>query len=77
MPTHPDRAAGPRATRADDERLLSMLRQRNAGVTMPALAAALGVTKQRIDQLTGAVKRADLAESGEPRDAVLPSYWGR
>lgn len=68
--------SGPRATRADDERLLAALRMRTARLPHELIASRLGFSRRRVNSATSDIKRADIAESGEPRGQVAAAYWG-
>ncbi|MDN5568187.1 MAG: hypothetical protein L0G27_05480 [Paracoccus sp. (in: a-proteobacteria)] len=63
--------------RARDERDLSAIRLRNARIPFDVIAERLGLTRQRVNRITGDIKRADLDESGEPRGQVVAGYWGQ
>lgn len=64
----------PQGTRDDDNRLLEMVRQREAGMTAAEIAAGQGISKQRVQSMTNRVMDADLAESGED---LSGDYWAR
>lgn len=60
--------------KSDRDRLLMILRRRNAGTSLRALAAELGITFQRVHQLERLARRdlvlvAQAAESEGKRDA--------
>lgn len=67
-----------RQARSDDEAVLLMLRLRGEGQSSRVVAAALGVSAERVRVATQRVKDADLLESGEPADALMTHYrWAR
>lgn len=67
-----------RLSRSDDEQALQMLRLRGEGQSSRLVAAALGVSAERVRVATQRVKDADLLESGEPADELMPHYrWAR
>lgn len=62
-------------SRADDERLLKFLRTYAVGgLTADAVGQRFGVTKSAVVAQINRVKKADLAESGEPEVAVSSLY---
>ena len=67
-----------RHARSDDEAVLQMLRLRGDGQSSRVVGAALGVSAERVRVATQRVKDADLLESGEPADELMPHYrWAR
>ena len=64
----------PTATRADDARLIQMIREREAGIFVTDIAAHYGISKQRVQSMTNAVMDADQAEGGED---LSGDYWAR
>ena len=65
-----------KTSRGADERLLTAVRLRTAGMKLDAVAALSGMTAVEVRQRTDRVRRADLDESGEPPEAVQAHYWG-
>lgn len=63
------------ASREADDRLLDMLRWRCDGHSAAAIAVHLGTSRDNVVEWIGAVRRADLRESGEPREIVMAGYW--
>jgi len=68
--------SSPHPPRSADEARLRLLELRCLGVTTYDIAKAQGVSQQLISEKTNAVRRADLAESGEPVGKVRKGYWG-
>jgi len=65
-----------KTSRGADDRLLTAVRLRAAGMKHDAVAGLSGMTVAEVRQRTDRVRRADLDESGEPPEAVLAHYWG-
>ena len=68
--------SSPHPPRSADEALLRLCELRCLGQSTAAIAKAQGVSQQLISEKTNAVRRADLAESGEPDGRVRKGYWG-
>ena len=60
--------------RATDERDLRALDMVRRGVDRKIIAAVTGMTRPYIGAVLGRVKSADVAESGEPAERVIPAY---
>ena len=65
------------ASRREDGRALLMLALRRDGVSTGVLGRLLGMTGSAVRVITNRIRAADLAESGEPREAVLAAYGWR
>ena len=65
------------ASRREDNRALHMLALRRDGVSTGVLGRLFGMTDSAVHVVTNRVLDADLAESGEPREAVLAAYGWR
>lgn len=66
----------PRA--ADDALVLALALRRRGGLTLAAIARRLGTDSASLLNRMKRVVEADLAESGEPADAVRAAYpWWR
>ncbi|CAM3093096.1 helix-turn-helix domain-containing protein [Paracoccus nototheniae] len=66
----------PEKERRRDRLELGAVRLRAAKVPFDKIASQLGISRSRVNQITSTVKNADIAESGEPRERVIQSYWG-
>lgn len=66
----------PKPTRADDERLLSMIEARRKGLSLAEAGQMFCVTGRAVAAATNRIRSADLAESGEPVESVRATYWG-
>lgn len=62
-------------TREDDSNLLDALRLRVKRNPIASIAHRFGVKGDTLRHRMKRVLEADLAQSGEPRDAVLRHYW--
>ena len=60
--------------RASDEKVLLWLSWRKAGVSSAAIGATVGRARNVVQAATDNVRKADLAESGEPEELVLAGY---
>lgn len=60
-------------TRSDDERDLKILELRCAGISMSVIAERFGMTRGAVAGLTNRIRKADVAESGEPDTSE--GYW--
>ena len=65
------------ASRREDNRALLMLALRRDGVSTGVLGRLFGMTGSAVRVATNRVLDADLAESGEPREAVMAAYGWR
>lgn len=63
-----------RGTRTDDEAVLAMIRLRCELRFSNRVAEVLGLSQERIRVATDRVRKADLAESGEPPETVNEAY---
>lgn len=66
----------PKPTRADDDRLLSMVAARSKGLSSREVGQVVGLEREAVRTAVNRVRAADLAESGENRGAVMAAYWG-
>lgn len=65
------------ASRRDDDRALHMLDMRGDGMSSGVIGRLLGMSDSAVRVITNRIRAADLAESGEPREAVLAAYGWR
>lgn len=65
------------ASRREDARALLMLALRRDGVSTGVLGRLFGMTGSAVRVITNRIRAADLAESGEPREAVMAAYGWR
>jgi len=65
------------ASRREDERALLMLDMRGDGMSSGVIGRLLGMSDSAVRVITNRIRAADLAESGEPREAVLAAYGWR
>lgn len=65
------------ASRREDERARLMLDMRGDGMSSGVIGRLLGMSDSAVRVITNRVRAADLAESGEPREAVLAAYGWR
>ncbi len=64
------------ASRDSDERLLQALKLKRQGLSWPAIAERLGFHNHvSLQGSCLAIKKADIAESGEPKSKVWSAYW--
>lgn len=63
-----------RGTRAEDDAVLEMIRLRCALRISSRVSDVLGISQERIRVATDRVRKADLAESGEPPVTVNAAY---
>ena len=75
LPKRPGGRSKKESTRAKDERDLSILRLRGAGLTVPEIVRRLGVSENIVRNRSNDIRNADLAESGEPEAVVAAGYW--
>lgn len=65
------------ASRREDERALLMLDMRGDGMSSGVIGRLLGMSDSAVRVITNRIRAADLAESGEPREAVMAAYGWR
>lgn len=65
------------ASRREDERALLMLDMRGDGMSSGVIGRLLGMLDSAVRVITNRIRAADLAESGEPREAVMAAYGWR
>lgn len=65
------------ASRREDERALFMLDMRGDGMSSGVIGRLLGMSDSAVRVITNRIRAADLAESGEPREAVMAAYGWR
>lgn len=65
----------PAPDRHADERLLAFVQFRTDGYDSRQIAGANNVTHGYVRAATNRIRKADLAESGEPEGVVLAGYW--
>lgn len=65
------------ASRREDVRARLMLDMRGDGMSSGVIGRLLGMSDSAVRVITNRVRAADLAESGEPREAVLAAYGWR
>lgn len=65
------------ASRREDERALLMLDMRGDGMSAAVIGRLLGMSDSAVRVITNRIRAADLAESGEPREAVMAAYGWR
>lgn len=63
--------------RQADERLLRCLALRCKGASTTLVSRKTGAPQGYITTATNAIRDADVAESGEPREAVMAAYGWR
>lgn len=61
--------------RQSDELTLEMVRLRSAGMSAVEISRKIGKTQQFVTTATNRVRRADVAESDEPKGVVDAAYW--
>ena len=65
------------ASRREDVRARLMLDLRGDGMSSGVIGRLLGMSDSAVRVITNRIRAADLAESGEPREAVLAAYGWR
>lgn len=65
------------ASRREDVRARLMLDMRGDGMSSGVIGRLLGMSDSAVRVITNRIRAADLAESGEPREAVLAAYGWR
>lgn len=65
------------ASRREDVRARLMLDMRGDGVSAGVIGRLLGMSDSAVRVITNRIRAADLAESGDPRDAVMAAYGWR
>ena len=65
------------ASRREDARALLMLDMREDCMSAGVIGRLLGMSDSAVRVITNRIRAADLAESGEPREAVLAAYGWR
>ena len=65
------------ASRREDGRALLMLDMRGDGMSAGIIGRLLGMSDSAVRVITNRIRAADLAESGEPREAVMAAYGWR
>lgn len=65
------------ASRREDVRARLMLDMRGDGMSSGVIGRLLGMSDSAVRVITNRVRAADLAESGEPRAAVMAAYGWR
>lgn len=65
------------ASRREDDRARLMLDMRGDGMSSGVIGRLLGMSDSAVRVITNRVRAADLAESGEPREAVMAAYGWR
>lgn len=65
------------ASRREDARALFMLDMRGDGMSAAVIGRLLCMSDSAVRVITNRISAADLAESGEPREAVMAAYGWR
>ncbi|MDB6178978.1 hypothetical protein PAF17_15915 [Paracoccus sp. Z330] len=65
------------APRERDEKLLRALFLRNRGLTLKQIEQRVRVPVASLSVELLDIRKADIRESGEPKNAVLSSYWSQ
>ena len=65
------------ASRREDVRARLMLDMRGDGMSAGVIGRLLGMSDSAVRVITNRIRAADLAESGEPREAVMAAYGWR
>ena len=65
------------ASRREDERALFMIATRCDCMSAGVIGRLLGMSDSAVRVITNRIRAADLAESGEPREAVMAAYGWR
>lgn len=65
------------ASRREDARDMLMLDMRCDGMSAGVIGRLLGMSDSAVRVITNRIRAADLAESGEPREAVMAAYGWR
>ena len=65
------------ASRREDVRARLMLDMRRDGMSAGVIGRLLGMSDSAVRVITNRIRAADLAESSEPREAVLAAYGWR
>jgi predicted transcriptional regulator len=65
------------ASRREDVRARLMLDMRGDSMSAAVIGRLLGMSDSAVRVITNRIRAADLAESGEPREAVMAAYGWR